>query len=141
MGNVIALGSKGHCKLEEECIIYEDVEAEGDDYPEYIEDDVEAEGDDYPECIEDDVEAEGDDRESIKEDMEELDSDFERDLGIVSGCDGDYLEHEREKISEGGNLTSAKGPAINNNNGGKRKRKLLKVKVCIHNLNFDLHLV
>ena len=66
---VIVLGSKGHCQLEEERIIYEDVEVEGDD---------------YLECIEDDV--------------EELDSDFERDLGIVSGCDGDYLEHERENI-------------------------------------------
>ena len=98
--------------MEEERIIYEEVEAEGDD---------------YPECIEDD--------------REELDSDFERDLGIVSGCDGDYLEHEGVKISEGGNLTSAKKPAINNNNGGKRKRKLLKVKVRIHKLNFDMHLV
>ena len=95
--NVIVLGSKGHCQLEEERIIYEEIEVEGDD---------------YPECIEDDV--------------EELDSDFERDLGIVSGCEG--------------NLTSVKKPAINNN-GGKRKCKLLKVKVCIHKLNFDMHLV
>ena len=115
LGNVIVLGSKGHCQLEEERIIHEDVEAEGDGYLECIEDDVEAEGDDYPE--------------SIEEDVEELDSDFERDLGTVSGSDGDYLEHEREKISKGRNLTSTKEPAINNNNGGKRKRKLLKVKV------------
>ena len=39
--NVIVLGSKGHCQLEEERIIYEEVEAEGDNYPEYIEDEVE----------------------------------------------------------------------------------------------------
>ena len=39
--NVIVLGSKGHCQLEEERIIYKEVEAEGDNYPEYIEDEVE----------------------------------------------------------------------------------------------------
>ena len=56
--------------MKEQCIIYEEVEAEGDD---------------YLECIADD-------------DVEELDSEFERDLGMVSGCDGDYLEHEGKKL-------------------------------------------
>ena len=37
-------------------------------------------------------------------------------------------------------MASAKEPAIDNNNlGGKRKRKLRKVKIRIHNLNFDMH--
>ena len=56
--------------MKEEHIIYEEVEVEDDD---------------YLECIEDD-------------DVKELDSEFERDLGIVSGCDGDYLKHEGEKL-------------------------------------------
>ena len=64
---------------------------------------LEAKGDDYPECIEDDH-------------VEELDSDFERDLGIVSGCDGDYL---------GEKLVKEETSPQQRNLGGKQKCKLL----------------